>query len=190
MNNKFNLIQEIQRIENLNNSFLDVNKNFNFIDKQEVEAYLNFLKNYSSLTKFLPNIKANNDCLTKNILIYLLIRNSANEQSQDILQSKIITFDYLKNLEFNYQSGILEVYLLTGLYFIHKNLDHPVINLKKSLIKYFHDMGGFEIDLWGVNFKLDVLKEIIFNSDINNLKKILTKSNKVDWSHLYMLNYK
>lgn len=193
MNNNF--LKHDEKLENLTNQIVNLTDNsnefqtyFNYIDQKEIEAYLNFLKNYHEIeiSNIFSNSNLEDNFLKKYTIIYLLIRNFVNSQKLDVVQSKINTLNYLKDLNDDTKNNIIKIYLLSGLYFIYQNLDHPIINLKKSLIKYFHDLGGFEIGLWGINIKLEVFKEMIL---IENLKKILNKHKKVSWDDLYMLNY-
>lgn len=184
MNNKF--LENIERIKDLDlveNSDNKSHNFFEFLDKEEINFYLDFLRNKDKLVKIVSEEDEN---LKKYILLYLMIRNFVNSQTPNIIERKLNTLNNIKNLDDIYQNEILKVYIISGIYFIKENFNHPLINMKKSLIKYFHDLGGIEPGLWGINFKLDILKEIISRKD---LEKILTKNNSVKWEHLHMFNY-
>ncbi|MCS7183841.1 MAG: hypothetical protein NZ866_00640, partial [Patescibacteria group bacterium] len=102
-------------------------------------------------------------------------------------ETKISTLNLIKNLDNNYQDKILIIYLLSGIYFLKFNIIHPIINLKKILLKYYHDIGGFEVNTWGLKIKIDLFKELINRKDI---KKILSSNKKeIKWQDFYMLSY-
>ncbi|GIW65784.1 MAG: hypothetical protein KatS3mg094_303 [Candidatus Parcubacteria bacterium] len=184
--NKF--LKEIDKLYNLKNWELNLFE-FNFVDKDEISAYLKFSNNFNNLDGIFSNIQLNQENIKKNVLLYLLIRNlvnSNNDHNFSLINNKIKTLKLIKELNFNYQENILKTYVLSGIYFIKENIDHPFINFKKSLLKYFHDSGGFDIDVWGVNIKINILIELI---DRNDLEIILNKNKNIDWQQFYMLTY-
>ncbi|GIW66159.1 MAG: hypothetical protein KatS3mg095_0057 [Candidatus Parcubacteria bacterium] len=183
-----NFLQEITKIKNLNINIIESSQEFYFIDNNELLSYLNFIKYLQDTEKFYLNLNLSEEEIKKCTIIYLLIRNLVNKNNKDdnIIKNKIQSLKLIRSLDDSYQDNILKTYIISGIYFIKANIDHPIINFKKSLLKHFHDIGGFNPDIWGFNFNLALFKEII---DKNNLETIFKKYKNINWQQFYMLTY-
>jgi hypothetical protein len=180
-----NTIKELNH--HLNQQYNELLNYYNLIEPQEVQDYLKFIYNFDKLGKILDESVLDEKIFKNNVLSYLLIRNLTKYQKfNDPLEEKILTLKLITSLDNNKQDDILKTYIISGLYFIKENYDYYFLNFKKSLINYFHDLGGFEIKTWGIGLNLVMFKSLINSKD---LKKFLNYSKNVRWEQLSMLNY-
>jgi hypothetical protein len=185
-----NILEKIRdlKIETLK---LESGYNLNFFEKLEKvysEKYLDFVKNNYEVLKYFNDYIFNQDNLLRGVIYILLILDHLLKDEENIFSLKIKFFNILNNLDKEIKKIIYTVYLLSGLYFIYKEIEGVyLLDLKKSLIKYFIDIGGIEEGIWGLKLNLNKFEDFVKNLDEQKLEKIFTKNKKVSRANLDLL---
>ncbi len=185
-----NILEKLRdlKIETLK---LESGYNLNFFEKLEKvysEKYLDFVKNNYEVLKYFNDYIFNQDNLLRGVIYILLILDHLLKGEENIFSLKIKFFNILNNLDKEIKENIYTVYLLSGLYFIYKEIEEVyLLDLKKSLIKYFIDIGGIEEGIWGLKLNLNKFEDFVKNLDEQKLEKIFTKNKKVSRANLDLL---
>jgi len=185
-----NILEKLRdlKIETLK---LESDYNLNFFEKLEKvcsEKYLDFVKNNYEVLKYFNDYIFNQDNLLRGVICILLILDHLLKDEENIFSLKIKFFNILNNLDKEIKENIYTVYLLSGLYFIYKEIQGVyLLGLKKSLIKYFIDIGGIEEGIWGLKLNLNKFEDFVKNLDEQKLEKIFTKNKKVSRANLDLL---
>jgi hypothetical protein len=185
-----NILEKLKdlKIETLK---LESDYNLNFFEKLEkvyLEKYLDFVKNNYEVLKHFNDYILNQDNLLRGIIYILLILDQLLKDEENIFSLKIKFFNILNILDKEIKENIYTVYLLSGLYFIYKKIGGVyLLELKKSLIKYFIDVGGIEESIWGLKLNLNKFEDFVKNLDEQKLEKIFTKNKKVSRANLDLL---
>jgi hypothetical protein len=185
-----NILEKLRdlKIETLK---LESDYNLNFFEKLEKvcsEKYLDFVKNNYEVLKYFNDYIFNQDNLLRGVIYILLILDHLLKDEENIFSLKIKFFNILNNLDKEIKENIYTVYLLSGLYFIYKEIEGVyLLGLKKSLIKYFIDIGGIEEGIWGLKLNLNKFEDFVKNLDEQKLEKIFTKNKKVSRANLDLL---
>ncbi len=147
---------------------LDKFKNyFDRAPEEEIRAYIqSFDKINWAIARF-ENIKIDLTELKKSILIYLGLHNFAHALNQknnadaEELEATKYSFDLLTKLDQTNQENIKTGYLISGLSLI-KSFHQENFSLpERIVIKDFHDRGGFNPTVWGVQINWPLLDKSI-----------------------------
>ena len=147
---------------------------FGNIPSKEMEVYLDFIKNLEYLHLRIENIELENEELKKYFIIYLSLYNLARAAIENFDEIQFKTLELIKELEGNLKNNVLKAYILFNIYLILQDKLTTSYKLPRLILKYADEMGGFEISMWGIKAKWDLLFEIfnkISKEDISRFEK-------------------
>lgn len=191
-------MKSTKSLEELQSVLSDLSKNklvslFSNLSSNELEVFLDLLKNLDFYKIKIENLPLLEDELKKYLLINLALRNEIRAEVKDLKTLELNIINYLKSQDLAEaeRKGILTTYVIKGLHILileSKNKKYfDEFKYKKLALKYLHDIGGFQPGIWGININYDSFDEFINNIDEKTLEKLESKNNKISINDFVML---
>jgi len=149
-------------------------KEFANIPSNDLMACLDFLKNLDYIFSVIENIDLEKDIIKKNLIIYLAIYNLARSVVKNEAEAQLKTLTMIKELEGYIKENVKKTLILLETYLVlqEKISSFKVIAL---VMKYFDEMGVFEIGMWGLRVKWDLVLNILETIDEKLIEKLMNR---------------
>ena len=186
----------VKNFEQINLSTIDLTRLRNLFSKltsKEIEVFLDLLNNLDIYKIKIENLNLEDENLKKYLLINLALINESKTENSDIKSVELNIINSLKSSSITEEErqNIFKGYIVKGFHVLFledkKNKIFDEFKYKKLVLKYFHDIGGFQPGIWGVNINFDVFNEFINNIDDKTLEKLENKNKIVTIDDFIML---
>jgi len=191
-----NVLKNIETLEkefvNLNN--LNLNKlkeTFSNLSSTEVGVVFDLLKDIDFYRFKIENLNLEENEIGKFLLINLALRNELKSENIEPKNLEVLVIKSLDALESRLKEKILTTYFLKGLHILKREefyeKEYTEAKYKKFVLKYFHDIGGFQPGLWGIKINYDLYEKFIKEINEKILEKLESKNRILTRSEFIML---
>lgn len=184
-------MQILEKLEKFNFEKIDqdiLKKFFANITPEETEVVLDLIKNLDLYRLKLENLDLNNERIKKGLIANLGIVNEIKSNLQETIKIEYNLLKTIDNLVSDIKKEIIIAYILIGVHILNLDKNHEIFKYKKLILKYFHELGGFKIGLWGVNIDFNLFENIIKNIDEKLLKTLEEKNKSIGKENFIMIN--
>lgn len=168
------ILEKIEQIKIPDVNLEKLKEHFSKLTSKEIEVALDLFKNLDFYKLKIENLDLQNEEIIKSILLNLALKNEIKNIFEDDKKVEVELLKTLNSLDAEIKNKAIKAYITKGIHILKIN-NYDEFKYKILILKHFHDLGGFEIGLWGVKINFELFLNLINDIDDKLIDKLIRK---------------